>query len=51
MKIPGIYPNSTYSSERVEYSVHALPRMITRNVRGSALRWGESRSEWQMVAN
>jgi len=28
----------TYSAERVEYSVHALPRVVTRNLRGSALR-------------
>jgi len=26
-----------YSAERVEYSVHALPRVVTRNVRGNAL--------------
>jgi hypothetical protein len=26
-----------YSAERVEYSVHAVPRVVTRNMRGSAL--------------
>jgi hypothetical protein len=32
-----------YSAERVEYSVHAVPRVITRNMRGSALQMGELR--------
>jgi hypothetical protein len=32
-----IFSCRNYSAERVEYSVHAVPRVVTRNMRGSAL--------------
>jgi hypothetical protein len=33
----GETPAGRYSAERVEYSLHAVPRVVTRNMRGSAL--------------
>ena len=40
-----VYELRRYSAERVEYSVHALYRVVTRNMLGSASQYGELRSE------